>query len=108
MTLELRSVGRRMGVGTAILMLMLSGQVRYCHSPALMATALAQPVADQSAAKPMVIIHPFVFKADKKLTSVRVVGSFNNWNKTANPMTVDADGVTWRLNLPLSLGRHVY
>ena len=52
--------------------------------------------------------HTFVFKSDKKLKSVALVGSFNKWNKTANLMTVDADGLTWRLTLPLSPGRYVY
>lgn len=54
------------------------------------------------------VARPFVFKADKKLKSVRLVGSFNKWDKTANPMTVDADGLTWRLTLPLAPGRYVY
>lgn len=43
----------------------------------------------------------FVFKSSKPLKSVSVVGSFNNWDKTANPMQLDADGVTWRATLPL-------
>jgi len=39
---------------------------------------------------------------------VSVVGIFNQWNKTANPMKVDADGVTWRATLPLAYGKYVY
>ncbi len=53
-------------------------------------------------------LHPFVYKADKKLKSVAVVGTFNGWNATLNPMKVDADGLTWRLSLPLPPGRYDY
>ncbi len=56
----------------------------------------------------LVVARPFVFKADKKLKSVALVGNFNGWDKTANPMVADADGLTWRLNVPLSSGRYVY
>lgn len=54
------------------------------------------------------IAHAFTFKADKKLKAVALVGSFNKWDKTASPMKVDADGLTWRVSLPLSPGRYVY
>ena len=54
------------------------------------------------------VAHPFTFKADKKLKSVALVGSFNKWDKTATPMVADADGLTWRVSLPLSPGRYVY
>jgi len=54
------------------------------------------------------VAHPFIFKADRKLKSVRLVGSFNKWDKAANPMKADADGVTWRVNLPLPPGRYDY
>jgi glycosidase len=55
-----------------------------------------------------VVDHSFVFRADRKLNSVNVAGTFNNWNKDANPMSVDADGLTWRLTMPLSPGSHQY
>jgi len=54
------------------------------------------------------VVHSFSFKAGNPLKGVALVGSFNNWNKTANPMRADADGLTWRLDLPLSPGRYVY
>jgi len=52
--------------------------------------------------------HTFVFTSDKKLKSVSVAGTFNNWNKDANPMKADADGKTWRLSLPTDYGKHFY
>ncbi|PQV62929.1 1,4-alpha-glucan branching enzyme [Abditibacterium utsteinense] len=72
-----------------------------------------QPVADAPAAgkttaEPTTGTNSFVFKADKPLKSVSVVGTFNGWDKTANPMKVDGDGVTWRLTLPLTYGKYVY
>ena len=57
---------------------------------------------------PDMVEHLFVFKADKVRKSVMLVGSFNKWDKTANAMSVDADGLTWRLTLPLAPGRYVY
>lgn len=52
--------------------------------------------------------HTFVYVADRTLKSVHLAGTFNSWNRGANPMTADADGKTWRLTLPLSYGRHQY
>ena len=52
--------------------------------------------------------HEFVYRADKKLDSVNVAGEFNGWNKDANPMKADADGLTWRASLPLSVGAYQY
>ena len=53
-------------------------------------------------------LHPFVYKADKKLKSVALVGTFNGWDAKRNPMKADADGLTWRVALPLSPGRYDY
>jgi len=39
--------------------------------------------------------------------SVSVIGDFNNWDKTANPMTVDGDGV-WSTKLSLESGEYRY
>lgn len=64
----------------------------------------AVPVAAQLKTPQANTRHTFVFQADKPLRSVAVAGTFNNWNKGANPMKVDADGRTWRLTLPLELG----
>ncbi len=52
--------------------------------------------------------YTFVYRADKKLRSVSVAGTFNTWSKDANPMQVDADGLTWRATLPLELGKYQY
>ena len=40
-------------------------------------------------------------------SSVSVVGSFNGWNKAANPMTRDEKGV-WRVTVVLQPGKHEY
>lgn len=53
-------------------------------------------------------LHRFVFVADEKLKSVSVAGTFNNWNKDANPMSLGADGRTWTISLKLGLGKHQY
>ena len=58
--------------------------------------------------QPSDVPHAFVFKADKPLKSVAVVGTFNNWKNTANLLQADADGLTWRLTLPLAPGRYLY
>ncbi len=54
------------------------------------------------------IQHTFVFRAETPLKSVNVAGTFNGWNAGANPMIADADGLTWRLTLPLELGAYQY
>lgn len=50
----------------------------------------------------------FVFTADKTYTSVAVAGSFNNWNKLANPMKVGSDGKTWSTRIAIPVGKHGY
>ena len=50
--------------------------------------------------------HEFVYTAEADLKSVHVAGSFNNWNKDANPMA--RDGRTWSLKLDLPAGKHQY
>lgn len=56
--------------------------------------------------------HIFVYvtdrPADRPLKSVHVAGTFNNWDKNAHAMRADADGKTWRLEVPLPYGRHQY
>lgn len=54
------------------------------------------------------ITHEFVYAADRDLKSVAVAGTFNNWDKGANPMAVDADRRTWRTRLNLNPGQHQY
>ena len=48
----------------------------------------------------------FVFD-NKTARRVSVVGDFNNWNPSANPMTRDAAGV-WVVVVPILPGRHLY
>jgi 1,4-alpha-glucan branching enzyme len=38
---------------------------------------------------------------------VCLVGDFNNWSATSHPMKRQRDG-SWRLEIPLSRGRHYY
>ncbi len=54
------------------------------------------------------ISHEFVYVADRALKSVAVAGTFNNWDRGANLMKVDADGRTWRTRLSLTTGQHQY
>ncbi|BCM94395.1 neopullulanase [Abditibacteriota bacterium] len=66
-----------------------------------------RPVVAQTQAKAPTQ-QTFVFVADRKLDSVSVAGTFNNWNKAANPMKVNADGLTWRTTLPMNYGKQLY
>ena len=52
--------------------------------------------------------HNFVYVSDRTLSRVSLAGTFNDWNKDANPMTVEADGHTWKLHLSLVPGRYKY
>lgn len=52
--------------------------------------------------------HTFVYISDKPLKSVHVAGTFNNWDKGATALRADADGKTWRVEMPLPYGRHQY
>jgi cyclomaltodextrinase / maltogenic alpha-amylase / neopullulanase len=53
-------------------------------------------------------LHQFIFLSEPSARSVSVAGTFNNWDRNANPMKVDADGRTWRLSLNLAFGKHQY
>ncbi len=52
--------------------------------------------------------HTFRYVSESSLTSVHVAGTFNGWSNSKNPMKVEADGRTWTVTLPLSLGQHQY
>lgn len=52
--------------------------------------------------------HHFVFVSDRPAKSVHVAGTFNNWNKDANPMKLESDGRTWSLDYDLKFGRYQY
>ena len=45
--------------------------------------------------------------AAAKAAAVCLIGDFNNWNSTTNPMERQADG-SWVLAVPLNRGRHYY
>jgi hypothetical protein len=40
--------------------------------------------------------------------AVALVGDFNDWNETANPMARQTKDGSWSANVPLAPGRHVY
>jgi len=69
-------------------------------------TALTNASSAQN--KDAAAAYTFVYRADKKLKSVSVAGTFNGWDKGANPMRADADGLTWRATLPLKSGSYQY
>ncbi len=54
------------------------------------------------------IDHEFVYHASQKLDKVNVAGSFNGWNKDADPMSRSADGMTWTKHFKLSPGAYTY
>lgn len=52
--------------------------------------------------------HEFVYVANAPLRSVSVAGTFNQWNKEANPLALSFDGKTWRAVVKIAPGRHQY
>lgn len=50
----------------------------------------------------------FTYSADKPLKSVHLVGTFNNWDKNAQPMMVGEDGRTWTTSAKLNYGVQQY
>ncbi|MEZ5162440.1 MAG: alpha-amylase family glycosyl hydrolase [Fimbriimonadaceae bacterium] len=52
--------------------------------------------------------HEFVFTAEKEYLRVNVAGTFNGWNKDADPMVRDAGSNTWRRKVSLPMGEHQY
>ncbi len=51
--------------------------------------------------------HEFVYM-DASAKSVSVAGTFNNWNKDADPMRLSSDGKSWTLTKQLSVGKYQY
>jgi len=49
-----------------------------------------------------------VFKPANSVKSVSIAGTFNSWDRTANPLKADADGKTWRTTLTLPFGKYLY
>lgn len=54
------------------------------------------------------IDHVFELQLPNRATSVSVAGTFNNWNKDADPMASSADGKVWRKLSRLAPGRYQY
>ncbi len=52
--------------------------------------------------------YTFIFAAPATAQSVSIAGTFNGWNKDANPMQRSADGSTFSIRLKLDAGRHQY
>lgn len=50
----------------------------------------------------------FVFTSQKALTSVSVAGTFNSWDKTADPLTPNAEKTSWKLTKNIPVGDHQY
>lgn len=50
----------------------------------------------------------FTYSSSVHHKSVTVAGTFNNWNKDANPLSLGSDGLTWTTGLSLSPGKHQY
>jgi cyclomaltodextrinase / maltogenic alpha-amylase / neopullulanase len=55
-----------------------------------------------------VVLHKFEFISPKPAKTVTLAGTFNGWNKSANPMKIGDDGRTWSTSLQLPFGRHQY
>src|SRR3712207_2459932 len=52
--------------------------------------------------------HVFSYYADVPVKSVNLAGTFNNWDKNAQPMTLGQDGRTWTTSVKLPYGRVQY
>ncbi len=52
--------------------------------------------------------YKFTYKPNTKINSARVFGSFNNWNKDANPMIYNQSGKEYEVTIPLAPGRYNY
>lgn len=109
----MKSCYRQAGLGSLLLLMALLGGTGCSPSASSVPAAVAQTANQKTDGfvQPAVAAprdHEFVYQADGKLKSVSLVGSFNKWDKSANPMKVDVDGLTWRLALPLDVGRYVY
>ncbi|RJP66334.1 MAG: hypothetical protein C4539_11615 [Ignavibacteriales bacterium] len=52
--------------------------------------------------------YKFSYKPEKKINSASVFGSFNNWNKEANPMIYNSYKGSYEATIPLIPGRYNY
>ncbi|MBV9865441.1 MAG: alpha-glucosidase C-terminal domain-containing protein [Abitibacteriaceae bacterium] len=69
---------------------------------------VAASVASAARASVAGVRHEFVYTSTTKLNSVAVAGTFNNWDRHANPLLSDAQGKTWHTTLNLPFGKHSY
>mgnify|MGYP000908087857 CR=1 FL=1 len=100
----MRVTVRSTGIAAAVVLAVaLGGAPLSVPSAARAQTPLPTAARQQDTAR-----HAFVYRADRPLTTVHLAGTFNHWNKGVTPMTVDADGRTWRVTLPLPFGSHRY
>jgi Carbohydrate-binding module 48 (Isoamylase N-terminal domain) len=85
--------------------------------PANTGGSVAVGAAESLAVRPVAVVTPdadatrivrqFTFRS-RVAHRVTVVGDFNGWDPSANPMRREEGGALWWANVPLSLGRHVY
>ena len=69
------------------------------------------PVASEARGRmpvPQAVERVFAYVAETPAKSVSLVGTFNNWDKGAMPMTLGADGRTWTRKVGLPYGKHQY
>ncbi len=52
--------------------------------------------------------HEFIYLALEPVKRVSLAGSFNNWNKDADPLKLDSDGKTWRISKSFAPGKYQY
>jgi cyclomaltodextrinase len=50
--------------------------------------------------------YTFAYTPDRNVSSVHLAGTFNNWDRAAQPMRLD--GGTWKATLRLAAGRYLY
>jgi glycosidase len=72
------------------------------------AHAQAPGPASVARASEQLVQHTFIYEAAADVKSVSVAGTFNNWDRNANPLIRDAAGNTWRTTLKLPFGKHTY
>lgn len=53
------------------------------------------------------VAYEFVY-TNHNAKTISVAGTFNSWNKDADPLKKAADGYTWRLKKDLPVGKHQY
>jgi 1,4-alpha-glucan branching enzyme len=75
-------------------------------SGVLLSRTRAASSADASSSAELTTVR-FVIDAPSA-RQVSLVGDFNRWDASANPMRPSQDGQSWIIEVPLSRGRHTY